>query len=231
MVKSFSLWIAATITTHSVSCRGDSEPYSNNIYILKGKVSEKKARVDILLLNSQVNFPFTPDGRLCQAQGFTWTHRALVGTPTALVRGALQPCMAAHRGGHTLWKSLTKVVWSSKTKHTILTWDWSWDSNTQRYFNGSDWEVGRASSDMRLYKWAFIAPLVHFLWISLIFFFLWWHFFVLSLFFFFLILLAQLRLWSASSCFLKRLRSLNWLLIRLGIDCELNEKEYTSSLD
>lgn len=98
VVKSFHLGIAATITTHSVSCGGDSEPYSNKIYILKGKVSEKKASVDILLLNSQVSFPFAPDGRLCQEQGFTRTHRALVGKPTALVRGALQPCMAAHWG-------------------------------------------------------------------------------------------------------------------------------------
>lgn len=83
------------------TCLGGVEvvnPVDHKIHILKGKVSEKKGRFDISVLNSQVSCPSAPDGRLSSEQGFTPTRGAPVGKPTALVRGVLQLCMAAHPG-------------------------------------------------------------------------------------------------------------------------------------
>ena len=87
-------------------------------HILKARVSEKKAKVDILMLNSQGSCPFTPDGRLSSEQGFILARGAPVGKPTALVRGTLQLCTPGERA---FWKPLTKVGWRSKAKHTVLT--------------------------------------------------------------------------------------------------------------
>lgn len=94
-VKSFSLWIAAAKCPF---CRGQGEAVNavdHEIRILKGKVSEKKARASISMLNSQV-CPSAPDGRLSSEQGFTPAHGAPMGSPTALVRGSFQLCTTAH---------------------------------------------------------------------------------------------------------------------------------------
>lgn len=93
----------------------------HKICILKGKVSEKKARVNILMLNSQVSCPSIPDNRLSSEQGFILAHGAPVGKPTALLRGALQLCMTAHLGNLPFGNPSPKVGASPKAKHTVLT--------------------------------------------------------------------------------------------------------------
>lgn len=151
-VKSFNLWIAAAVSTHSVR-GGEVVTVDHKICILKGKVSEKKARVNILMLNSQVSCPSIPDNRLSSEQGFILAHGAPVGKPTALLRGALQLCMTAHLGNLPFGNPSPKVGASPKAKHTVLTWGWSWELNTQHYFSGSDWEVEMAYSAVHELLW------------------------------------------------------------------------------
>lgn len=80
----------------------------HKIHVLKAKVSEKNARVDILMLNSQGNCPSAPDGRLSSEQGFILTWGAPMGKPTGLMRGALQLCMAVHPGSMVFGNPLPK---------------------------------------------------------------------------------------------------------------------------
>lgn len=145
--KILSLWIAAAVSTRSDRGGGRWWTPEHRIHILKGKLSKKKARLDVSMLNSQVRCPFCP-----------WWQAAL---RRGIWPGTRSSPGEAHRPGEGRVAALhTRTLGNPSPKlggapgccwvlgHSVLTWGWSWEPNTQHYFSESDGEVETADGDV-----------------------------------------------------------------------------------